>query len=312
MAALTVLMPAYNAGPFLVDAVRSVLAQDLGDFRLLLLDDGSTDGAVEQLATLNDQRIVVSRSATNLGLGATLSRGLEECETEYFARMDADDIIAPSRFRLQLAFLRRNGDVGMVGTQFHYFGKAGAKVHSPRMPLAHDDIFRGLQRRELTLIHGSLMGRVDTLRAAGGYRVRGMGEDWDMFLRVGEAARLANLPDDLYAWRLHGGNARVAHLMEQQLGIRYACDCAERRARGLPEPEFDPFARAQQNAPMTTKVSRYVDAFSLAQYRIALTSISNGDALRGYARLAFAAACSPARLVRRIGRLLRDQTRVAN
>lgn len=304
MASLTVLMPAYNAGAFLREAIASVLAQDMPDFRLLILDDGSTDGSNATIADFGDQRIVVSRSQDKLGLGATLTRGLKLCDTEFFVRMDADDVIPISKFTAQLSFLRSHPLVGMVGTQFHYFGTAGTSVLSPRLPLKHEEIVAGLHRQALTLVHGSLMGRTDVLRKVGGYRIRGMGEDWDMFLRVGEVSQLANLPDDLYAWRLHGGNARVAHLQEQQLGIEFACDCAVRRAGGEEERTFEDFLKSRRGRHFLFRWRKQIDLYALAQYRIALTQISGGKRLRGHTRLAVAAACSPLRTIGRLQRMV--------
>lgn len=303
MASLTVLMPAHNAGAFLQEAVASVLSQDFPDFTLLLLDDGSTDGSVAPIARLSDPRIVISRSEKNVGLGATLTRGLDLCDTEFFVRMDADDLIPPSKFSRQLRFLRDHPAVGMVGTQFHYFGTAGSRVMSPRLPLGHEEIVAGLHRQALTLIHGSLMGRTAVLRTAGGYRVRGMGEDWDMFLRVAEISQLANLADDHYAWRLHPGNTQLSHLMEQQLGIQFACDCASRRARGEPERSYGDFLQAQDRQPLLYRLRKRIDLFALAQYRTALAAISCGSPLAGNARLALAAACSPLRTLGRLRRM---------
>ncbi|WP_353646654.1 glycosyltransferase [Mesorhizobium sp. WSM2239] len=304
MPSLTVLMPTHNAALYLRDAVASVLSQDMPDFELLVLDDGSNDGSFEYLRTLADPRITISRSEKNIGLGATLTRGLDLCKTEFFVRMDADDIIEPTKFSKQIAFLHDHPEIGLVGTQFHYFGAGGARAAlSPRVPLGHDAIVAGLHKRALTLVHGSLMGRTEVLRRAGGYRVRGMGEDWDMFLRASETTRLANLPDDLYRWRLHNENARLSHIMEQQRGIDFACDCATRRTAGQAEQSFDEFVATQRKQALARRLRTLADLYALAQYRIALTSISAGRPVRGYARLALAASCSPTRSVDRVRRM---------
>src|SRR5687767_7363254 len=124
---LTVLMPVYNAMPFLGEAVQSVLSQEAGDFTLLALDGGSKDGSVEYLRSLSDPRVQVV-AFEQLGLGATLKHALEICQTELFARMDADDRCDPTRFSKQLAFLKDHPEVGMVGTQFRYVGTYGTKA----------------------------------------------------------------------------------------------------------------------------------------------------------------------------------------
>lgn len=298
---LTILMPIYNAMPFLKDAVQSILEQSHDDFKLLALDDGSTDRSVECLHELDDSRIEIVR-LPHMGLGAVLQHGLDMCSTEFVARMDADDLSAPSRIRKQIDALRENSELGMVGTQFHYFGESGRRVPSPRLPCGHDEIVSGLVDGALVLVHASLVARTHLMRQAGGYRVRGMGEDWDMFLRMSEVTRLANLPEELYFWRLHAGNTNFSKLLEQQIGIRFALDCARQRSLGLPEKTFGEFSNELKNGARLQRLVRLVDVYSLACYRDALVSIGSGRTARGYAQLFYSAACWPPRTARRLSR----------
>ena len=299
MTTITVLLPVYNAVQYLDEALRSLLGQSMNDFVILALDDGSTDGSLERLYLSTDPRLRVAPSTKNLGLGATLRRGLDLCDTEFFARMDADDRCTPIRLAKQLEFLHAHPEVGMVGTQFRYFGTSGKATISPQMPLEHGEIQRGLLEKRLSIVHGSILARTDVVKRVGGYRVQGMGEDWDMFLRMGESSKLANLPDMLYEWRLHSANADTTHLMEQQIGIEFACDCARRRSSRSPELTFPQFKREWEAQFWLTKWLKRLDVHALAQYRKALTAISNEHRLVGYSRLAYSAACAPARTLRR-------------
>lgn len=308
---LTVIMPVYNAMPFLAEAVQSILAQEVSDFELMALDGGSTDGSVDFLRGVDDPRLKVV-AFDRLGLGATLKYGLEACGTPLFARMDADDRCDPSRLRKQLAFLKDHPGVGMVGTQFRYVGVGGEGALSPELPCDHDTIAEGLRNKKLTLVHGSLLARTEIVRRAGGYRVRGMGEDWDMFLRVSERTRLANLSERLYEWRLHDQNAELPHLMDQQIGIDFACECARRRREGIPEIDFDDFVAGLGQRSILSRLMKRADIYSIAQYRIALTTISSGRPVGGYARLAYSAACSPNRTLRRIRRALATKATAGN
>ena len=83
MTRLTVGMPVYNAMPYLPEAVESILGQTLRDFRFLIVNDGSTDSSKEYLDSIDDPRVTVIHQE-NRGLGATLNRTLELCETEYW------------------------------------------------------------------------------------------------------------------------------------------------------------------------------------------------------------------------------------
>jgi len=84
---------------------------------LLLVDDGSTDGAIEKLPFLNDRRVVVIRDGLNKGLSARLNQAVNMARGQYFARMDHDDISHPHRLELQLAFLRAHPQIDLLATK---------------------------------------------------------------------------------------------------------------------------------------------------------------------------------------------------
>ena len=92
---VTVLMTVYNGMPLLEEAVESVLGQTLTDWTLLIVNDGSTDATPQYLNGLNDNRIRVVHQA-NEGLAGALNTGLELCESEFLARLDADDVALPT------------------------------------------------------------------------------------------------------------------------------------------------------------------------------------------------------------------------
>jgi len=304
MAAITVLMPVYNGMPYLPEAVHSILSQTFRDFVYLIINDGSTDGSEEYLNGLDDPRVrVVHRP--HCGTGATLNVGLEMCQTEFLARMDADDLSLPGRLEAQLGFLGSRPEVGMAGTQFAYFGARGHSVLSRRVPRDHQTIYQDLLRGQMSFVHASLMCRSSILKGIGGYRIQGAGEDWDMFLRMGETTQLANIDECLYFWRIHLANARVSHLTQAYLGVDYARHCAKRRAENLPETTLDDFVRQRRARPFWQRTADAVDLYSLAQYRSALAEIANGRQGRGYSHLAWAALCSPRRTSRRLSRAFR-------
>ncbi|MCD7058914.1 glycosyltransferase family 2 protein [Pelagibacterium xiamenense] len=306
MPKVTVLLPVYNGLPYLRDALACLLDQTLADIEILALDDGSTDGSLAYLNSIQDPRLKVAPSGRNLGLGATLQRGLDTCQTPLFARMDADDLCDRDRLRLQYEFLAHNPDVAMVGCQFHYFGQSGRKAMTPRLPVAHADIEAGLQTGQLSIIHGAMMARTETMRAAGGYRVSGMGEDWDMFLRFSEVGRMANLEADLYGYRYHAGNVSLKHLERQTIGIAYARDCARRRRAGMQEISYAAFLGTARSRPIWTRIADKLDVMALRQYRIAIAELAEGRRISGHLNLLAGAALSPGRA---ISRLTRDRAR---
>ncbi len=202
--AISVLLPVFNAERYLGAALESVLAQTFTDFECVVVDDGSTDTSPTILAqyAAHDGRIRIIRQA-NLGIVAALNRGLAECRAPLVARMDADDICHPSRLAVQIAFLQTHPAVVAVGTAFrviHANGRPGPVLQNP---ISHDAIVRALQQRSC-LAHPTVMMRKATVLEAGGYRepLR-HAEDYDLWARLADKHRLANLRACLLDYRVH-------------------------------------------------------------------------------------------------------------
>jgi glycosyltransferase involved in cell wall biosynthesis len=306
MPEVTVILAVYNGMPYLPEAVDSILGQTFQDFTLLIIDDGSTDGTEDYLSRLDNPRVRVVHQANN-GQGVARNVGLGICESEFVAIMDADDVSLPTRLEAQLRFFRDHEEIGMVGTQYEYLGNSGHSGFSPPMPCDHESIMANLLRGRLGLQNATLMCRTSILRQVGGYRIGGKGEDWDMFLRMGEATRLANLKEMLFLYRLHrsGENARI--LVQVRTQQAYSCECAKRRAKGQPEIPFDEFLAKQNTRPSWQHIADAMDTYAVGQYRLALEEILGHERRKGYARLMWAAISSPRWTSQRIFRKCRTK-----
>lgn len=307
-AEVTVLMTVYNAMPFLTEAVDSILRQSFSDFTFLIIDDGSTDGGAEFLDQLADPRIRVVHQA-NSGQGTARNIGLRMCRGEFVAMMDADDVAMPSRLESQIKFLKCHREVGVVGSQFAYLGTQGKVGFKPPMPVGHAEIFSNLLHGRLAMCQASLTCRSSVLRKIGGYRFAGCGEDWDMFLRMGEASRLANLSEVLYLYRIHPSCTTIKHARLVQARTAHACACANRRMAGLPEPSFEDFCAERRARPLLQRVLDRMDCYSFGHYRVGVGYVLDARPIMGYARIAWAAICSPMRTCHRIHRVSRRTLR---
>lgn len=200
--AVTILMPVYNGQAFLREAVDSVLRQSFRDFELLVVDDGSTDDSVAILQGRADPRIRIVRNARNLGLVASLNRGLAEARGRWVARADADDVNHPVRIERQLPLLERGfpavgSDVMLIDADGHFRGHWRAARHAEG--LAWDLGFR------CCFAHGSVMFDPNRVRGLGGYRESVRSEDWELWSRMVRAGeRLATVPATLVRYRQHG------------------------------------------------------------------------------------------------------------
>ncbi len=120
---ISVVMPVYNAELYLSDAIESILNQTYTNFEFIMINDGSTDGSLEIIERYKhqDERIILI-SRKNQGLVSSLNEGISQAKGEYIARMDADDISMPERFKEQIDFIKEK-NLDICGTNIMLFKK---------------------------------------------------------------------------------------------------------------------------------------------------------------------------------------------
>jgi glycosyltransferase involved in cell wall biosynthesis len=210
---ISVVLPVYNAAPFLAQAVDSILAQTFADFELIVLDDGSTDATPAILQRYaSDGRVRLLRQP-NAGVVPTLNRGLDLCTGELIARMDADDIAHPRRLEAQVRFMSMRPEVGLLGTAYRLIDAQGRDLGA--QPVALNDLaIRWASLLTSPFAHPTVMMRRATLERHGlRYSAEAETvEDYDLFARSLEFWRGANLDQPLLQYRVHGqsNTGRVA------------------------------------------------------------------------------------------------------
>ncbi len=155
-------MPIYNPGQLLREAVLSILNQTHQNWELLIIDDQSTDQALENIQAsglLNDSRIKIYKNEQNIGLAASLNKCIELAKGEYFARMDQDDISMPDRFERQLAYLKEHPDVDLIATRVMTINSRGEITGSLPYALEHKDLC-SKPWRSVYMPHPTWMGKL--------------------------------------------------------------------------------------------------------------------------------------------------------
>lgn len=239
-------MPLYNARQYVAETVGSVLGQTFTDFEFIVIDDGSTDGSAAEVerAAGGDPRLRLVRQA-NAGVSAASNRGTELARGEFIARVDADDVCLPPRLEKQVAFLRANPDHVAVGSRVLFIDAEGDELFEmPGILLTHEEIDRGLLAVEWTILQPAVMIRAEAMRRVGGYRTDlHIHEDHDLFLKLAEIGKLANLPEVLFKYRQHANSAVTIYADRHVESFRSVFEEAWRR-RGLagkrPIPEIPP------------------------------------------------------------------------
>ncbi len=231
---VTIILPTYNSELYLSKAIDSVLKQTFTAWRLLIIDDGSTDGTRKMFegGLYRDDRISYRRNDKNLGLIASLNLAIGLVEGEYFARLDADDFwLDEQKLAYQVDFLDNHPDCAMVGTGAVAVEETGRRVGLIQVSGLDDKI----RKRFLVanqFVHSSIVARTGMVKRAGGYdSAMKHVEDYELWLRLGINYRLANLPAPMVAYRVNMSGITSSNNLEQ---IRRCCEVAKKYRREYP------------------------------------------------------------------------------
>ena len=210
---VTVVMPVFNGERFIGEAVASALASSFRDFELLVLDDGSSDGSLDaaRRAAGGDPRLRIV-ALPHGGVAAARNAGLREARGGLIANLDSDDVMLPERLARQVAYLESHPECVAVGGRSLVVDAAGKPLQVDGRLFTHEEIDQGLLDG-----HGGSLGsdtamfRKHTALAVGGYedKLSATGEDHDLWLRLAEVGRIANLPDVLNRYRVHDTNVSL-------------------------------------------------------------------------------------------------------
>jgi len=235
--AISVLLPIYNGASYLVEAIDSVLEQSWKDFELIIINDGSTDDSAAIVRGYDDPRIRYYEHE-NIGLAATLNRGIGLAVGEIIARQDQDDISMPERFAHQMAYLTAHPDCVLIGTWAEIWKEGSVTGRSLRHPTEN-----ALINLELLFdnpfVHSSVMIRKKILQEVGGYSLdplRQPPEDYELWSRMAHRGTLANLPELLVIYREVGGSmsrSTTLSFLERMLII------SQENVRSLLGSEYD-------------------------------------------------------------------------
>jgi glycosyltransferase involved in cell wall biosynthesis len=199
---ITVTMPIYNAGHQLRLAVLSIVAQTFADWQLLIIDDGSTDDALQGISDIQDPRIHILQDGSNKGLAARLNEGIDLARGPYFARMDQDDVSYPERFASQLALLESRPELDVVAVRAISISDENEYLGPRPGPLSHEQIC-SQPWKGFFFPHPTWMGHTEWFRT---HRYASPGpffcEDQELLLRSYAHSHFATVDEVLFAYRV--------------------------------------------------------------------------------------------------------------
>ncbi len=203
----TVLMPVYNVGAYLKEAIDSILQQTYSDFIFLIVDDCSTDNTEEIVASYKDSRIKYLKNERNLGLADALNVGVDAINTKYIIRMDGDDISVPHRFETLINYMETHPEIGVYSSRLERFG---TDFSVWKYPLANDDIKAHLLFGP-SIAHAPAIIRTSVMKENKIFYRNDFKhvEDYDLWFRLKDVTKFANTDEVLYKYRVATHNITV-------------------------------------------------------------------------------------------------------
>jgi glycosyltransferase involved in cell wall biosynthesis len=200
---ISVIMPINRDDGFFEAALNSVLCQSYRNFEFLIIANNCSDELWQKISDISDERVVAKR--VNIGnLIFPMNLGLSLAKGEYIARMDADDVCLPDRFKLQLNFLEKNPNIDILGGRVKLIDSFGSELSTiPKFFETHFEITSALPYRN-PLVQPAIFFRKKVLLENGGYKFGFAGEDYDLWIRLMLAGKtFHNLNDVVLLYRRH-------------------------------------------------------------------------------------------------------------
>lgn len=219
MPKVSVVIPCYNLGRYLDEAVDSVLGQDFASFEIVVVDDGSDEPETCRLLDGYRRPNTTLVRTQNRGVSAARNAGIAEAQGQYILPLDADDLIAPAYLRQAVAVLDACPKVGIVYCGAELFGELSGPWEMPEFSLPHQLLDN--------LIFSAAMFRRRDWEVVGGYdeKMAHGWEDWDYWLRLlGFGRQVVRLPGTLFAYRIRRGSRerQLTNWLKLRLVLRLA------------------------------------------------------------------------------------------
>ncbi len=201
---ISVVMPAYNAERFIKQAIESILAQTFTDFEFIIINDGSKDATEGIIKSFLDPRIVYIENPENRGLSYSFNHGIRAARGKYIARMDADDVSLPVRFKTQFDFLETHPDISILGSSMIEIDENGRR----KIFLRREPTHLGIKWSSLfstPMYHPTIMARTEVLREHQYNEELSNSEDYELWSRLlfKTHVRFANIVRPLFYYRAY-------------------------------------------------------------------------------------------------------------
>ena len=200
---VSILLPVNRDEGFLKESIESILNQTYCNIELIIIANNCDEQTYRMLELLNDDRVVISKLLIGQ-IPHALNHGIELARGAFIARMDADDISNLKRIEVQIEYLIKNPEIGIIGSHYEYIDEDGAHLGYPKITAKSDHDIKKRLAFETCLPHPTIMARKDVLLSNSGYCYGLYAEDWDLWLRLARSGvKMAVIEHNLLKYRIH-------------------------------------------------------------------------------------------------------------
>lgn len=230
---VSVVMVVCNVDRFLAEAIESILGQTFKDFEFIVVDFGSSDKSKTIVSNYaaRDSRIRFYE-IPHCGLAEARNAGCFLAQGRYIAIMDADDVSLPDRLLWEVDFMQKHPEVGVLGGAKEWVDAAARRLFVNGDPIEDHEIRSALALR-CAFCQPTVLIRKEAFVFVGGYRPAfAPAEDYDLWLRIAEHFRLANLKQVVLRYRIHPHQVSFRRRKQQTLSVLAAQVSAASRNGG--------------------------------------------------------------------------------
>jgi len=208
MPLISVIIPTFNGSKYIVETIKSVLAQDLNDYEIIIIDDGSTDNTVELIQNLSPKISVVKQK--NKGIAEARNRGISLATGKYIAFLDHDDVLHPEKLSAQLLCFKNNPDAGVIFGNFRrwYGGDENEFFGSKLNPdLINSELSGWIYHKFLLtnwVLFSSALFKSEVIQDIGLFNSElPPSDDWDYAVRVSRKYKFYKMKQEVVLYRTH-------------------------------------------------------------------------------------------------------------
>ncbi|HKS27229.1 MAG TPA: glycosyltransferase [Pyrinomonadaceae bacterium] len=222
---VSVIIPCYNQGHYLSEAIESVLNQSYPHFEIIVVDDGSTDNTGDVARGYKEVKLLSQENQGRPAVGR--NRGLRESSGRYVVFLDADDHLLPDALEIGVRLLEAHPEYAFVSGHCRAMGPEGEPLPVKQLPCVEKEHYLALLRQNYIWTPGVVMFRRAVLESAGGFNIamemKGS-EDYDLYLRIARESPVHCHQHAVVVYREHGSSlsSNAATMLKSTLTVHRA------------------------------------------------------------------------------------------